>query len=79
MQSAVPSASSHPLALPALKRCARSLKLLFPNETAATVAADPTVPYRLLIQTLDALRADDQSELFPEFNIAVTAASASSK
>lgn len=68
-----------PLALPALKRCARALKRLFPNEVAATVAANRSLPYRLIVETLDALRADEQGELFPEFSLATIAEPVSSK
>lgn len=38
----------------------------FPNETKATFNADATVPYDLVVETLDAMRENDGKPLFPD-------------
>ncbi len=62
--------------LPEIKRCARELKAAgggkFEEETQVTVTASRNIEYRHLIAVLDALRNDEQGELFPEFHLGVT-------
>ncbi|MBL8744640.1 MAG: biopolymer transporter ExbD [Myxococcales bacterium] len=59
-----------------VKRCAREMKNAgggkFEDETQVTVTASRNIEYRYLVAVLDALRVDDQGELFPEFHLGVT-------
>ncbi|NUP10283.1 MAG: hypothetical protein HOW73_29890 [Polyangiaceae bacterium] len=57
----------------ALTTCARAVKKSAPDETQVVVWAEPTIQYRLVIETLDALRKDDAGDLFPEFQFAFAA------
>jgi len=59
-----------------IKRCARKLKSeagngKFEDETQVTVTASRDIEYRHVIEVLDALRGDQQGELFPEFHLGV--------
>jgi biopolymer transport protein ExbD len=55
----------------ALTACARSLKNRFPDEATVVVSGDPEVSYQHIVATLDALRVDGTTELFPEFNLGI--------
>ncbi len=59
-----------------VKRCAREMKAAgggkFEEETQVTVTASRNIEYRYLVAILDALRVDEQGELFPEFHLGVT-------
>jgi len=61
---------------PEIKRCAREMKTAgggkFEEETQVTVTASRNIEYRYLVGVLDALRVDEQGELFPEFHLGVT-------
>jgi biopolymer transport protein ExbD len=53
----------------ALRACARRIKSASREaaaETQVTLTASPGVPYASVVAVMDALRADDQGELFPE-------------
>ena len=55
--------------LAGLTACARHIKGSSPeaaNETQVSVAASPDVPYETVVGVMDALRADEHGELFPE-------------
>ncbi len=68
--------------IPAVRKCARTLKYeagggKFEDETQVTVTASRDVQYQYLIQVLDALRSDPDTQveaqrvLFPEFHLGV--------
>lgn len=50
---------------PALTFKLRSIKTAFPNAAAVYVAADDSIPYEILVKTLDASREDARGPLFP--------------
>ncbi len=52
--------------------CARRLKQEFPSETTIRIVADASIPYRIVIGCMDAVRKDDQGDLFPEITFAVS-------
>ncbi|MFO0555448.1 MAG: biopolymer transporter ExbD [Polyangiaceae bacterium] len=59
-----------------IRRCARELKSRagggkFEEETQVTVTASRDVEFKYLVAVLDALRADPEGELFPEFHLGV--------
>ncbi|NJK89104.1 MAG: hypothetical protein HC923_06660 [Myxococcales bacterium] len=43
----------------------RTIKAAFPETRAVYIAADETVPYEIIVKTLDASREDAKGELFP--------------
>jgi biopolymer transport protein ExbD len=43
----------------------RSIKTVFPKAVAVYLAADPNIPYQVIVKTLDSSRADKKGELFP--------------
>ena len=49
----------------ALSHKLRSIKTVFPKATAVFLAADQTIPYQVIVKTLDAAREDKTGELFP--------------
>jgi len=63
--------------VPALGLLARTIKERFPDKTDATVLPEPNVPYDVLVQVMDALRAGRQVQgakivevaLFPDISI----------
>jgi biopolymer transport protein ExbD len=55
---------------PALTRKLRSIKTVFPDNTAFFLAADSGIAYDVIVKTLDAAREDAQGVLFP--NVAFT-------
>jgi biopolymer transport protein TolR len=60
--------------LVALGECARRIKGARPEfalETQVAVTANPGVPYATVIGVMDALRADEHGELFPEVHLGV--------
>jgi biopolymer transport protein TolR len=63
--------------LAAVKACARQLKSQagdgrFEEETQVTVTASRDIEYKYLVAVLDAIRSDEQGELFPEFHLGVS-------
>jgi biopolymer transport protein TolR len=57
-----------------LRKCARNLKALSPDyedEVQVTIAANPGVEFRDIMDAIDALRNDDQGELFPDIHFGV--------
>jgi biopolymer transport protein ExbD len=57
-----------------LKACARNLKSLSPDyedEEAVTIAANPGVEFRDIMDAIDALRNDDKGNLFPDVHFGV--------
>jgi len=60
-----------------IRRCARLTKQAgdgeqFQDETQVTVTASRNIEFRYLVGVLDAIRNDDDGELFPEFHLGVT-------
>jgi biopolymer transport protein ExbD len=56
--------------LASLATCARRVKNEGgPDETQVTVTASPNVPYEVVIEVMDALRADGEGALFPEVTL----------
>jgi biopolymer transport protein TolR len=55
---------------PALARKLRAIKTAFPKVEAVYIAADDTIPYEVIVKTLDGSREDAQGLLFP--NVAFT-------
>jgi biopolymer transport protein ExbD len=63
--------------VPALAALARALKEKFPSQTDATLLPEPNVPYDVLVQVMDAMRAGRQVQgtkvvevaLFPDLSI----------
>jgi biopolymer transport protein ExbD len=57
--------------LGALTACARHIKGLreAAHERQVSVTASPNVPYEVVISVMDALRADETGELFPEVSL----------
>jgi biopolymer transport protein ExbD len=54
-----------------LKACVGTVKKEAPeevrDETSVTIAANPNIPYQVIISTMDAVRRDDQgADLFPD-------------
>ena len=49
-----------------LTTCVTRVKEQFEDETRVTVSADPEVPYDHIISAMDAVRGDDNKELFPD-------------
>lgn len=63
--------------LEAIRACARQLKSQagdgrFEEEAQVTVTASRDIEYKHLVAVLDALRSDEQGELFPEFHLGVS-------
>jgi biopolymer transport protein ExbD len=61
----------------AITACARQLKSQagngrFEEETQVTITASRDIEYKHLVAVLDAIRADEQGELFPEFHLGVS-------
>ena len=59
---------------PAIRACARRIKRSraeFVGETAVTVYGLATVKYEAVIGVIDALRGDEEEELFPDVTVAV--------
>ncbi len=57
-----------------LRACARGLKSLNPDyeeETQVTIAANPGVEFRDMMDVIDALRSDDKGDLFPDIHFGV--------
>ncbi len=57
-----------------LNRCVSELKKLsekFAEETQVTITANPDVEYQVIIHTMDALRKNDEGELFPNIHFGV--------
>jgi biopolymer transport protein ExbD len=75
IQSIPKSAGHHDIAM--LATVARTIKERFPEKTDATVLPEPNVPYDVLVQVMDALRAGRQVQgakvvevaLFPDISI----------
>jgi len=73
----VPKLPSGHYDVAALATLARAIKEKFPEKTDVTVLPEPSVPYDVLVQVMDALRAGPQVqgtkvievELFPEISI----------
>ena len=73
----IPRAESGLHDVAALGAVARTIKELFPDKTDATVLPEPNVPYDVLVQVMDALRAGRQVQgakvvevaLFPDISI----------
>ncbi len=57
--------------LAALTACARRVKGMAPAETQVTVTASPGVPYDTVVGVMDALRADEGGQLFPDVTLGV--------
>jgi len=58
----------------AVKKCARNLKALSPDyeeESQVTIAANPGVEFKHIMDATDALRNDDAGELFPDIHFGV--------
>jgi biopolymer transport protein TolR len=55
---------------PGLARKLRAIKTAFPKVEAVYIAADDTIPYEVIVKTLDGSREDAQGLLFP--NVAFT-------
>jgi biopolymer transport protein ExbD len=57
--------------LQALTACARRIKSQpeGARETQVSLTASPNVPYDVVVQVMDALRADESGELFPEVSL----------
>lgn len=58
----------------ALTKCVRNLKDLSPDyedESQVTIAANPGVEFRDIMDLIDALRIDDKGELFPDIHFGV--------
>ena len=58
----------------ALTECARKIKNArpeFKEETQVTISANPGIDYKIIIDTMDALRSDGTEELFPEVHFGV--------
>jgi biopolymer transport protein ExbD len=58
--------------LTGLTACVRRIKATVPEaekETQVTLTASPGVPYATVVGVMDALRADEQGELFPEVTL----------
>jgi biopolymer transport protein ExbD len=55
--------------LAALTACARRVKGMAPAETQATLTASPDVPYDVVVGVMDALRADESGQLFPDVTL----------
>ena len=59
----------------ALKACVVKLKGAssdFKDETGVTISANPSIPYQVVIGTMDAVRKNDQGEdLFPEVSFGI--------
>ena len=53
----------------AIARCAAVLHAAHPTEHTVVVSADPGIPYRDVIATMDALRSRDDVPLFPDVQI----------
>ena len=43
----------------------RQIKTLYPDATELFLAADPNVPYEVIVKTLDHSREDSRGALFP--------------
>ncbi len=72
----VPMGTDNTYDVEAIRRCARKMKSeagngKFEDETQVTVTASRDIEYRHLVAVLDALRNDEQGELFPEFHLGV--------
>jgi biopolymer transport protein ExbD len=73
----IPKEKSGHYDIAALATLARAIKEKFPDKTDATVLPEPTVPYDVLVQVMDALRAGRQVQgtkvvevaLFPDISI----------
>lgn len=50
----------------ALTSCAAQVKSEFPDETQVIVSADPLIEFETVVLAMDALRAQDDKELFPQ-------------
>ncbi len=60
--------------LRSITECAKRLKNASPafaEETQVSITANPGIPYEAVIHVVDALRADGEQELFPEFHLGV--------
>lgn len=44
----------------------RGIKNAFPNSKAVFIVADPSIPYEIIVRTLDASREDARGPLFPQ-------------
>ncbi len=49
----------------------KNAKAEFKDETQVTITANPDIAYEVIIDTMDALRADGEDELFPEVHFGV--------
>ncbi|HJK99611.1 MAG TPA: biopolymer transporter ExbD [Polyangiaceae bacterium LLY-WYZ-14_1] len=49
-----------------LSECLKKVKSQFQDETEVTIAADPEIPYEVLVGAMDASRNDGDQELFPD-------------
>jgi len=73
----IPKSPSGHYDITALGTLARAIKEKFPDKTDATVLPEPNVPYDVLVQVMDALRAGRQVQgakvvevaLFPDISI----------
>ena len=57
-----------------VKKCARNLKSLsadYEEEVAVTIAANPGVEFKDIMDSIDALRNDDKGDLFPDIHFGV--------
>jgi biopolymer transport protein ExbD len=73
----IPRTSTGHYDVAALSTLARAIKERFPDQTDATVLPEPNVPYDVLVQVMDAMRAGHQVQgakvvevaLFPDLSI----------
>jgi biopolymer transport protein ExbD len=71
---AVPKKGNGEHDFPELSRCVRALKEQnekFADETQVTLTANPGVAYQVVIDTIDALRQDEDGVLFPDVRFGV--------
>ena len=54
-----------------LRRCVRRLKTELPDEHQIILTANPDIPFQEIVRVLDAVRRDDEGELFPDALFAV--------
>lgn len=54
-----------------LSRRLREVKSQMDVSESLVLTADPTIPYSVVIHTMDAVRADDQGALFPSVTLSV--------
>ena len=54
-----------------LTECVALVKTQFEDETTVTVSADPPIHYEYIVAAMDAVRNNDDKELFPEVLISV--------